>query len=80
MSLLDAAKANVRKRGPECSISRLLRTHPEQLDDIRELLAATPEPIPYTVAAETLAEAFDEKVLDDALSRHIRKRCSCEPA
>lgn len=80
MSLLDDARRRVKRAGPSCKIKVIAEAHADRADEVADLLAAVPESIPFTVAADTLSEAFDLSVKPDSVSRHVRGKCGCEPA
>jgi hypothetical protein len=78
VSLLEIATSRVRLRGPACSAKAYLARHSERADEIRELFAAAPDSIPFTVVADTLSEAFHDPIKAAPLSRHIRGKCGCD--
>ena len=80
MSLLALALERNLRKGPPCSVKLLLEQKADRADEIRELLAVTGSQVPYVVASETLNEALDVIVNPATLSRHVRRKCGCEPA
>ena len=75
-SLLDLARAEVRKPGPYCGVRIAREANPELADQVVELIDNTPAPIPYKVASATLAKV-NITLRPDAISRHRRGECGC---
>ena len=73
-SLLDLARSRRTRKGPECSVARLLRIHP-QPDQVRDLLAAaTDRDVTFEAAARAIA---DITITGPIVARHCRGHCAC---
>lgn len=78
-SLLDLARAEVRKPGPYCSVRVACESNPILSGEIAELIENTPVPITYKAASVTLGKV-GITVKPDAISRHRRGECGCRDA
>lgn len=77
MSLLDEIRRERIKKGPACTVSVLL-TKLEK-SDAADLQAALDDAgISATIIAKVLSER-GERISVEALRRHRRKMCGCEP-
>lgn len=75
-SLLDLARQRKPKRS-ECGVARILRTH-SRTDEIAELITAMNQrEISFSVGEAVLREA-EIYIRADSLSRHARRKCSCD--
>jgi len=83
MSIIDdaAAVARQRKPGPICRLHRFLERHPDEADEIRQLLAS---PAYQHIYSSTIGQLLRERggdITDEMIARTRRGLCAtCDPA